>query len=106
MDWRFLFHPQPRVAAPGPAEAGRLTGPIKGYFVLAYAVPARGAFAGRSRVYRQRPVGGGDDGDLLRELATVGSYDTQEAALRAAEHQARFYIQGLACNWEPFPPPT
>ena len=92
-------------AAADPAQRlQRISGPYKGYYVLAFALPVNGKFAGRAKIYVERP---GADRNVrsLEKVSSVGAYATEEKAVQAAEYQARYVIDGLTPNWAPFTAP-
>jgi hypothetical protein len=82
----------------------RITGPYRGYFIAAYSVPQESRFAGHAWICTNKPESPQDARGVER-VSSVGVYADQERAVQAAEHQARFVIDGLDPNWEPFTAP-
>lgn len=82
----------------------RISGPYKGYFILAFAIAVNDRFAGRARICLDRPS---PDRKVraFEQVSSVGSYESEEKAVQAAEYQARFIIDGLTPNWAPFTAP-
>ena len=82
----------------------RITGPYRGYFIAAFSVPQEARYAGRAYICTDKP----DtlkDAHRVEQVSSVGVYADQERAVQAAEFQARFIIDGLDQNWEPFTAP-
>ena len=77
----------------------------KGYFVGAYPLadgPKR--FYGCAQICTELP----DDrfkAHSIENVTSVGSYDTPERAMEAAQFQARQVIDSLGPNWDPFTAP-
>jgi hypothetical protein len=82
----------------------RITGPYRGYFIAAYAVPQESRFAGHAWICTDKPETV-RDAHRVEQVSSVGVYANQERAVQAAEYQARFIIDGLDPNWEPFTNP-
>ena len=82
----------------------RITGPYRGYFIAAFSVPQEARYAGRAYICTDKPRTL-KDAQRVEQVASVGVYADQERAVQAAEFQARFIIDGLEQNWEPFTAP-
>lgn len=82
----------------------RITGPYRGYFIAAHAVPQEDRYAGHACICTDKPESS-KQARALERVASVGVYADEERAVQAAEYQARFIIDGLAPNWEPFTDP-
>lgn len=82
----------------------RTTGPYKGYFIISRTYPDGVKFFGRAWISTERPDAAGR-AKSLEEFRSVGSYETEEKAMHAAEYQARQAIETMMPNWAPFTVP-
>jgi hypothetical protein len=82
----------------------RITGPYRGYFIAALSVPQHARYTGRAYICTDKPETV-HDARRFEQVSSVGVYAEQERAVQAAEFQARFIIDGLDQNWEPFTAP-
>ena len=79
----------------------RISGPIKGYFIAAYAVESGDMYVGFAKVCVTRPQNVWDT-DAVHKVGSFNLYRTKLEALERAESQARSEIGNLAPNWHPF----
>ena len=77
----------------------------KGCFIGAYALPdGPKRFYGCAQICTEMP----EDrlkARVIEEVASVGSHETPERAVEAAQLQAREVIDSLGPNWDPFTEP-
>lgn len=77
----------------------------KGYFVGAYPMrDTEGRYIGRAQICIELPAAP-ESARAMEEVTSVGSYETHERAVEAAQFQARQVIDGLGPNWDPFTAP-
>lgn len=79
----------------------RISGPLKGYYIAAYTVPAEDRFVGFAKVCISQPESP-HSMNAQHKVRSAFEYPSPEQALASAEFRARDLIAGLPANWHPF----